>query len=65
VQDQIDVYNKTRAVSQAQKIQKFLILSNDLSVPGGELGPTLKLKRNVVNEKYSKQIESMYAAGEE
>ena len=52
-------YNKT-AVSNAQRIQKFLILDTDFSVPGGELTATQKLKRNVVVEKYSKEIESMY-----
>ena len=52
-------YNKT-AVSNAQKLQKFYILDTDFSVPGGELTATQKLKRNVVVEKYAKEIESMY-----
>ena len=56
----IAAYNKV-AVSNAQKIQKFTILPTDISVPGGELTATLKIKRNVVAEKYSKEIESMYA----
>ena len=59
IEDGIAGYNKT-AVSNAQRIQKFLILDTDFSVPGGELTATQKLKRNVVVEKYSKEIESMY-----
>ena len=59
IQAAIDEYNK-RAVSHAQKIQKFVILEHDLSVPGGELGPTLKLKRNVVADKYESVIDGMY-----
>jgi long-chain-fatty-acid--CoA ligase ACSBG len=60
VQAAIDDYNKNYSVSQACKISKFEILPNDFSVPTEELGPTLKLKRNVVNEKYAAHIDAMY-----
>ena len=59
IQESIDNYNKT-AVSNAQRVQKFVILDTDFSVPGGELTETQKLKRRIVSEKYSEQIESMY-----
>lgn len=49
-----------RAPSRAQRVQKYHILDTDFSVPGGELGPTLKLKRPVVMKKYSAFIEFMY-----
>ena len=60
IQGAIDSYNKS-AVSNAQRVQKFIILSTDFSVPGGELTETQKLKRRIVLEKYSEQIESMYS----
>ena len=60
VQAAVDGYNTHHAVSNASKIAKFTILSNDFSVATEELGPTLKLKRNVVNEKYADIIDSMY-----
>ena len=37
------------------------ILPRDLSQEGGELTPTLKVKRSVVADKYEEQIEALYA----
>jgi len=50
-------------VARYQTIKKIKILPNVFSVDGGELTPTLKVKRNVVNEKYATEIESFYAGG--
>ena len=50
-----------QSISGAQKVQKFKILPVDFSISGGELGPTLKLKRSIVVEMYKDLIEGMYA----
>jgi len=59
IQAGIDRTNE-KATSRAQRIQKFSILAVDFSVPTGELGPTMKVKRRVVEEKYSQIIENFY-----
>ena len=59
IQQGIDSANE-KAISNAQKVQKWTLLKTDFSVPGGELGPTLKLKRHIVLEKYAESIRNMY-----
>ncbi|XP_009985007.1 PREDICTED: long-chain-fatty-acid--CoA ligase ACSBG2 [Tauraco erythrolophus] len=49
------------AVSNAQKVQKWVLLEKDFSLAGGELGPTMKLKRPAVAQKYKDQIAQFYA----
>ena len=48
------------AISNAQKVQMWHILKRDFSVPGGELGPTLKVKRHVVTKMYADSIDKLY-----
>ena len=61
----VKAYNAgPKCVSNAQKVQKCVLLTVDLSIPGGELTPTMKLKRSVVSEKYSADIEALYAGDE-
>lgn len=63
LQSQIDEVNARLA--RVQTIKRFVVVPNDFSVDGGELTPTMKVKRKVVNEKYRAEIASMYAdAGE-
>jgi long-subunit acyl-CoA synthetase (AMP-forming) len=60
LQARIDQVNAT--LPRAWGIKKFVVLTEELSIDGGELTPTMKLKRRVVHSKYAQQIESMYAA---
>ncbi|XP_063147057.1 long-chain-fatty-acid--CoA ligase ACSBG2 isoform X2 [Candoia aspera] len=48
------------ATSNAQKIQKWVLLDKDFSIQTGELGPTMKLKRPVVAKMYQEQIQQLY-----
>lgn len=51
-------------VARYQTIKKFEVLPHALSVEGGELTPTMKVKRNVINDKYGALIAAMYASGD-
>ncbi len=48
-------------LAKVQRIKKIRILPADLSIDGGELTPTMKVKRKVVNKKYADTIEAIYA----
>jgi long-chain acyl-CoA synthetase len=47
--------------ARVEQVKKIKILPADLSQEGGELTPTLKVKRNVVADKYEGEIEALYA----
>ena len=50
-----------KELAQVKKIKKWTILSRNLSIEDGELTPTLKVKRRIVTEHFSDEIEAMYA----
>jgi long-chain acyl-CoA synthetase len=60
IQGELDKVNERYA--QVEKIKKFVILDHDLSQETGELTPTLKVKRNVVNEKYADLFDGLYSS---
>jgi len=43
-----------------ETIKKFVLLPHEFSIEGGELTPTLKLRRKVIYEKYKHRIEDLY-----
>ena len=46
--------------AKVEQVKKFVLLDHDLTQEGGELTPTLKVKRAVVNEKYGGLFEALY-----
>jgi long-chain acyl-CoA synthetase len=59
VQKTIDEVNKQLA--SFETIKKFVILPADFTVESGELTPSLKVKRGVINKRYRTELDSMYA----
>jgi long-chain acyl-CoA synthetase len=58
IQSYVDEIN--RHVANVERIKKVTVLPAEWTIESGELTPTLKMRRKVVNEKYSDAIESMY-----
>jgi long-chain acyl-CoA synthetase len=48
-------------VGPVEQIKRFAILDHDLSQETGELTPTLKVKRNVVHEKFAERVDALYS----
>jgi long-chain acyl-CoA synthetase len=58
VQNELDRANSNYA--QVEQIKRFKILDHDLAIDTGELTPTLKVKRNVVYDRYGPLFEDLY-----
>lgn len=58
IQAELDRANEKYA--QVEQVKKFFILEHDLAQETDELTPTLKVKRNVVNEKYADRFDALY-----
>jgi long-chain acyl-CoA synthetase len=58
LQRQIDAL--TPNLARFERIKKVALLENEFTIEGGELTPTLKIKRRVIDEKYRDEIEKLY-----
>jgi len=60
---QAAVDDANQAVSHAEAIKRFAILDEDFTEAGGQLTPTLKVRRNIVMEQFAAQIAALYDDG--
>jgi len=56
----IESYNQS--FNPVEQVKKFELLPNEWTVDGGELTPTLKLRRKIIAEKYNQQIARIYSS---
>lgn len=54
----------TTELAQYERVKKVALLENELTIEGGELTPTLKVKRRVIDEKYRDVIDKLYDEAE-
>jgi long-chain acyl-CoA synthetase len=56
----VDDVNRDRM--RAEQIKRFVILPREFSLEAGEVTPTLKLRRRVIQENFASEIEALYSA---
>jgi long-chain acyl-CoA synthetase len=54
----------TPGLAQFERVKRIALLENELTIEGGEMTPTLKVKRRVIDEKYKDVIDRLYAEAE-
>jgi long-chain acyl-CoA synthetase len=58
---QQDISKLTSSLVDYERIRKVALLPNEFSIDGGELTPTLKVKRKVIDDRYGEVIEELYS----
>ena len=60
IKEKIDEMNLK--FSSPEQIKKFTILPRDFSIDDGELTPTLKIRRKIINDNWAEEINNMYSS---
>ena len=55
-----EVHKQTRGLAGYEQIRRILVIPKEFSVEGGELSPSMKIKRRVVEGRYAAEIDSAY-----
>jgi long-chain acyl-CoA synthetase len=55
-----EIEEQMKDYARVEQIRKFILLEKEWSQDTGEMTPTMKVKRKVINQKYAKEIESLY-----
>jgi long-chain acyl-CoA synthetase len=55
-----DIQNRQKDLANFERVRKFVLLDRQFSLEEGEITPTLKVKRKIIEERYAHLIEEMY-----
>ena len=55
-----EVHEQTRALASYEQVRHIVVVPTEFSVEGGELSPSMKIKRRVVEKEYADEIEQAY-----
>ena len=55
-----EVHKQTRGLPSYEQIRRIIVVPREFSVEGGELSPSMKIKRRVVEQRYAGEIEGAY-----
>jgi len=58
---QSDVAQLTSSLVDYERIRRVALLPNEFTIDSGELTPTLKVKRRVIDERFGAVVENLYA----
>ena len=58
---QSDVASLTKNLADYERIRRIALLPDEFTIDRGELTPTLKVKRRVIDQKFESQIEELYS----
>ena len=59
-----DLSQFQQKLANYERVRKFTILEKPFTIEGGEMTPSLKLKRKVIESRYSNLIDEMYSDSE-
>jgi long-chain acyl-CoA synthetase len=57
---QRDIAKLTASLADYERIRRVALLPNEFTIDGGELTPTLKVKRKVIDDRYGALIDELY-----
>jgi long-chain acyl-CoA synthetase len=55
-----EVHQQTRGLAGYEQIRRVILITHEFSVESGELSPSMKIKRRVVEARYAREIEAAY-----
>ncbi len=56
-----ELHRLQQSLARYEQVKKYILISSPFTIEGGELTPSIKIKRRIITEKYASEIEKLYA----